>query len=135
MKLFKMPVLVLAAVLLSTALFSQNMIDKLSDIDGKVNATYGDAVALFKAETSKDIYLNYKNDVPLTRGMVALMTAKYLDLKGSFMYNIFKTERYAVRACIDEDLMDGDSSENDLMSGAELIEVLGKIARKKGETE
>lgn len=135
MKLFKMPVLVLAVSLISTALFSQNMIDKLSDLDRKAQATYGDAVALFKAETDKNVFLKYKNEAPLTRGMVALMTAKYLDLKGSFMYNLFGSERYAVKACVDEDLMDEDSSENDLMSGAELIEVLGRIARMKGETE
>lgn len=63
------------------------------------------------------------------------MTAKYLDLKGSFMYNLFGTERYALKACIAEDIMDADSSGSDLMSGADLIEVLGRIALVKGEAE
>lgn len=134
MNFFKVPVILLASLFISAALFSQS-IDKISDIDRKVTATYGDAVALFKAETKKDVSLDYKNDAPLTRGMVALMTAKYLDLKGSFMYNLFGSERYAVKACIAEDLMDADSSENDLMSGAELLEVLGKIAMRAGEAD
>lgn len=134
MKLFRITAVVAAALFISAALFSQG-IDKISDIDQKVTATYGDAIALFKAETKKDVSLNYKNDEPLTRGMVALMTAKYLDLKGSFMYNLFGSQRYAVKACIAEDLMDADSSENDLMSGAELLEVLGKIAMRAGEAD
>ena len=135
MKLFKIPVLALALIFLSAALFSQNtnIIEKMSDIDKKAVATYGDALALFKEETKKDVSLGYKNDEPLTKGMVALMTAKYLDLKGSFMYNLFGTERYAVKACIEADLMDEDSSENDLMSGTALIEVLAKISAKAGE--
>jgi len=134
MKLFRITAVVAAVLFISAALFSQG-IDKISDIDQKVTATYGDAIALFKAETKKDVSLNYKNDEPLTRGMVALMTAKYLDLKGSFMYNLFGSQRYAVKACIAEDLMDADSSENDLMSGAELLEVLGKIAMRAGEAD
>ncbi|HPS57887.1 MAG TPA: hypothetical protein PK514_07250 [Spirochaetota bacterium] len=135
MKFFKVTVIALTAVFISASLFSQSSIEKISDIDRKVTATYGDAVTLFKAETKKDVSLNYKNDEPLTRGMVALMTAKYLDLKGSFMYNIFGSQRYAVKACIAEDLMDADSSANDLMSGPELIEVLAKIAQRNGESE
>ncbi len=128
--------LVAAAMLfISAALFSQAAIDRINDIEKKTTAAYGDAVALFKAETKKDVYLDYKNDAPLTRGMVALMTAKYLDLKGSFMYNLFGTERYALKACIAEDIMDADSSGSDLMSGADLIEVLGRIALVKGEAE
>jgi len=135
MKLFIKPFIAAALVFISAALFSQASIEKMSDIDRKAAATYGDAVTLFKAETKKDIYLDYKNDATLTRGMVALMTAKYLDLKGSFMYNLFGTERYAVRACIAEGIMDEDSSGNDIMSGADLIEVLGRIALVKGEAE
>lgn len=135
MKLFIKPFIAAALVFISAALFSQASIEKMSDIDRKAAATYGDAVTLFKAETKKDVYLDYKNDATLTRGMVALMTAKYLDLKGSFMYNLFGTERYAVRACIAEGIMDEDSSGNDIMSGADLIEVLGRIALVKGEAE
>lgn len=135
MRLFIKPFITAALVFISAALFSQASIEKMSDIDRKVTATYGDAVTLFKAETKKDIYLDYKNDATLTRGMVALMTAKYLDLKGSFMYNLFGTERYAVKACIAEGIMDEDSSGNDIMSGADLIEVLGRIALVKGEAE
>ena len=135
MKLLKIPVIAAALLLAGAALFSQAAIDNLSDIDQKVTATYGDALTLFKAETRKDVSLNYKKDEPLTRGMVALMAAKYLDLKGSFMYNLFGSQRYAVRACIAEELMEPDSSASDLMSGAELIEVLARIAQMSGEGE
>ena len=124
-----------AMLFMSAALFSQASIDRINSIDKKTTAVYGDAVALFKAETSKNVYLDYKDDAPLTRGMVALMAAKYLDLKGSFMYNIFGTERYAVKACVAENIMDANSSSSDLMSGADLLEVLGRIALVKREAE
>lgn len=135
MQLRRSFVLFLAALAISTAVFSQDtgFISKMNDIDKKATATYGDAVMLFREQGAKNIALGYKDDEPLTRGMVALMTARYLGLSGSFMYNIFGTERYAFKACVAEGLMKEDGSENDLMSGTELIEVLAKISARAEE--
>lgn len=137
-------------VLFITAASAQNIsqLDFIHSLDSKTAATYGDAVKLFAAEaggrpgnfdaesaflSEKGIALTYSEDAPLTRGMAALMTARYLNLKGSFMYRIFKSERYAYRACIADSLMPGDSSELDKLTGPELLELMSLISGKKGE--
>ena len=140
----------------SAASFSQDMsqLDFMSGLDDKTTVTYGDAVKMFryqagaaasKAEASapkkkgaaiqgSEIFSlsGYSESAALTRGMAALMTAKYLDLGGSFMYLIFGTERYAYRACIANGIMISDGSENDIFSGPELLELFSKIDEYKG---
>ena len=100
----KIPVLVLILAAMSVSAFSQDisLITMMNDLDKKQTAAYSDAEKLFSAQTKENLSLGYESDKPLTRGMVAKMTAKYLDLRGSLLYNIFGTERYAVRACIAE---------------------------------
>ncbi len=137
-------------ILIFSAASAQNIsqLDFIHSLDSKASATYGDAVKLFAASagaragnfTSESAYLNeqgialkYSEDAPLTRGMAALMTARYLNLKGSFMYRIFKSERYAYRACAADSLMPGDASELDRLSGPELLELMSLISDKKGE--
>ncbi len=137
-------------LLLFSPAYTQNIsqLDLIHSLDSKASATYGDAVKLFTASTggragnfaSENAWLNeqgialeYSEDAPLTRGMAALMTAKYLNLKGSFMYLLFKSERYAYRACIADSLMPGDASELDKLTGPELLELMSLISDKKGE--
>ena len=67
----------------------------------------------------------------LRRGEVANMVAQYLKLRDSLFYNIFKTDRYAVKACIAADIMTQDSSEWDLLSGEELIEIVRRASEKE----
>jgi hypothetical protein len=55
------------------------------------------------------------------------MAARFLNLKQSLMYNIFGIERYAYRACLADNLFSGDGSENDLISGSELIELFSRV--------
>ena len=139
--------LLISAVLmfiLSTASFAQDMnqIEFLSSLDQKQTATYGDAIRLFALQEGKKsaevltgtgIELGgYSQGDTLTKGMLAKMTARYLDLGGSLMYLIFGTERYAYRACIAYGIMREDGSENDIISGPELVEVMGKISDMKG---
>jgi hypothetical protein len=138
------------SLLLISPAFTQNIsqLDFIHSLDSKASATYGDAVKLFTASTGgragnfaaesawlneQGIALEYSEDAPLTRGMAALMTAKYLNLKGSFMYLLFKSERYAYRACIADSLMPGDASELDRLTGPELLELMSLISDKKGE--
>lgn len=75
---------------------------------------------------------NLRGDEPLRRGMLASMAAQYLNLKDSFMYRIFKTNRHAVIACIADGIMESSGSEWDILSGGELVEVMRKIAEKSG---
>lgn len=125
-----------------------NQIEWLSELDGKSAATYGDAVKIFALQSSgrsssfradsamlekRGVALDgYTEGEELSKGMLAKMTARYLDLGGSIMYLIFGTERYAYRACVAYGIMRENGSENDLISGPELVEVIGKISDMKG---
>jgi len=150
MKKYRSKMIVPLLILFFTAASAQD-IDQLNfihSLDSKTAATYGDAVKLFTAEAGgrggnfaaesaflqqQGIALTYAEDTPLTRGMAALMTARYLNLKGSFMYLIFKSERYAYRACISDSIMPADASELDKLSGPELLELMSLISGKKGK--
>jgi len=138
-------------LMLSVLTFAQNVsqIDWLSDLDSRKTATYGDAVKIYALQTTgrystfrsdssllekKGIALaGYAEGDELSKGMLSKMTARYLDLGGSIMYSIFGTERYAFRACIANGIMRADGSENDIISGPELVEVLGRVSEIKGE--
>ena len=117
---------------------NQNMpqITFLSELDGKKTATYGDALRMFgfKAGADSGAYSlkGYSEYSKLTRGMVSLMTARHLKLNDSLMYRIFDIERYAYRACLAEKFFSRDGSENDVMTGPQLIELFGKIYEFKG---
>ncbi len=144
MKVYSILISALFTFILSTVSFAQDVsqIEFLSLLDKKQTATYGDAIRLFalqegkksaEALTGTGIELGgYSQGDTLTRGMLAKMTAHYLDLGGSLMYLIFGTERYAYRACIAYGIMRGGGSENDIISGPELVEVMGKISDMKG---
>jgi hypothetical protein len=138
-------IIVLSFILFSGIFsFAQDVsqLDWLSDLDGKSVATYGDAVRLFALQEGKKSAValtgtgieleDYSQGDSLTKGMLAKMTARYLDLGGSLKYMIFGTERYAYRACIAYGIMRAAGSENDLISGPELVEVMGKISEMKG---
>jgi len=128
----------LLLIVLSTAVTGQDMsqIMFINELDGKITATYGDVLRMFgfQAGTVPDSYLlkGYNDDSKLTKGMASLMTARHLGLNKSLMYKIFGTERYAYRACMAERFFNTDGSENDVMSGPELIELFGKIDEFKG---
>ena len=102
----------------------------INELDGKSSATYSDALSMFRfqAGASNSYMLSgYSDDSKLTKGMVSLMAARFLNLKQSLMYNIFGIERYAYRACLADNLFSGDGSENDLISGSELIELFSRV--------
>ena len=149
-KRIKTAVLFSSIIFFSAVLSAQDMgqLEWLSSLDSKSSATYGDAVKLFAYQAegkSSNFTLDsaalgrrglaldgYSESEELSRGMLAKMTARYLDLGGSLMYIIFKTERYAFRACVAGGIMRGDGSENDLISGPELVEVMNRISEVKG---
>jgi len=147
----KQLLIILSVILFfSITSFAQDasQLEWLSDLDEKPAATYGDAVKIFALQTSgksssfkadsallekKGIALDgYVEGEELSRGMLAKMTARYLDLGGSIMYMIFGTERYACSACIAYGIMRPDGSSNDVISGPELVEVLARVSEVKG---
>jgi len=140
-------------VVLAVSSYSQNTneLEWLGGIDKKQIATYGDAVNMFvlqiggKASTfdnnqntlkAEGISLEgYSESSELTKGMLSKMTARYLKLSRSVMYLIIDSERYAYKACRADGIFSADGSENDKMSGPELIEVFSKISDKRGESK
>lgn len=142
MKKLKYIICIAAISMLTLNVFSQQktQAEFLSELDNKKTATYGDALTLFKLQsgskntTKENVEIknyslqNYDDGAPLTTGMASLMTAKYLDLRGSFLYMVFGTERYAYKACISSNLLNQNGSENDKMSGPELIELFSRIS-------
>jgi hypothetical protein len=142
-------VCVLAFLLLWTFGFSQemNFVNELAD---KKAVTFGDAVTMYMytlgkvpagfnadVKTLKAMNLlkavHYDKDKTLRRGMLALMVARHLKLKGSLFYLMFDTQRYAHRACVAAKIMDANSSELDKMSGDELLEVMAIVSDRMEE--
>ena len=112
----------------------------INELDVKKTATYGDALSMFgfqpaNPQTGSYRLKSYEDDSPLTKGMASLMTARYLKLNNSLMYNFFGIERYAYRECWSNGLFDELKSENDRMSGPELIELFAKINKRQRITD
>jgi hypothetical protein len=150
----KKTVLVLLGALILSPLAAQNegSIVYIQQLSQKQTAECGDAVRLFVLQNGK-AYTNfnqgleflvqtgilktkegYTEKMPLRRGLLALMTTRYLLTSDSFMYSLFGSERYAYTSCVSEKLMEGGHSEWDYISGSELIEVFGKISARKEES-
>ncbi len=139
----------LLALIFVAPVFSQDMgsIAFINELAAKKEASYGDAVRIF-AQTAgrrsagfkadhqflldqKIAWRNsYAENAPLRRGTLALLTARYLKLDDSLMYTILKIRRYAVTACVANGLMSSNGGEWDVLSGEELIEVMGIISAK-----
>jgi hypothetical protein len=122
-------------------------LDFIHRLGEKKTATMDDAFRLFLLTIDKDpgtfknnmTVLNkmglvkrtdYAKDDPVKRGVVAYIVAKHLKLKDSFMFLIFGSQRYAHRACAADDIMTFNQGLGDLLSGDELIEIMGIVGRK-----
>lgn len=141
-------ILFFSFLILSIQGFSQDVtqITFINELDSKIQATYGDALIVFKLHSGSTAALKkgkstagdtftlsgYTESDILTKGMASLMTARYLNLGGSFLYLIFGTERYAYKACIANKIFAPGGSESDKMTGPELIELLSRISDLKG---
>ncbi len=149
MRSFILSSCLLLALALAAPAYSQDMgsITFINDLSVKKEATYGDAVKLFvltagrrSAGFKADLqYLlnekiawgsGYVETEPLRRGTLALLSARYLKLDDSLLFKILKIRRYAVTACAANGLMSPEAGEWDVLSGGELIEVMGIISRK-----
>ncbi len=122
-------------------------LDFINELSGKKTATIDDAFRLFLLTIEKDPgsftgnmrllkkmnlikRSDYKGNAPAKRGLVAYMVAKQLKLRDSLLFLIFRTERYAHRVCAAEDIMSFDQSPGDLLSGDELIEIMGIVGNR-----
>jgi len=145
----KRTIFIIALILICAPLMPQDSVTFINALGEKETATYGDAVTIFIYVANKtprgfsqDVGvlrdagissgMEYTADRPLRRGIVARMVARHMNLKGSLMYMIFGTERYAYTACVEGGVMDPNGSEWDVLSGEELIEVISRMTNVLG---
>ncbi|MBN1533077.1 MAG: hypothetical protein JXA20_10480 [Spirochaetes bacterium] len=137
--------LILVLILLAgIPLYPQDSAGFINTLGDKETATFGDAVTLFSYvinrtprgfqqdraalnETGLLRNMDYDQNRSLRRGILARMIARHMHLKGSLMYLIFGTERYAYTACVAGGIMDPGGSEWDVLSGEELIEAITRM--------
>jgi hypothetical protein len=139
-------VIIIALIFIASSVFSQE-INFINELSGKKVVTFADGVKMYMYALGKapagfvaDVAVlkemnmlkarTYDKDAPLRRGMLALMVARHLKLKGSIMFLIFDTRRYAHRACVAERIMDINTSEFDLLTGDELLEVMAIVSER-----
>lgn len=135
-------IVVVVTVLLATGVYAQSAMVAVK-LAQKPVATVEDAVTLFMlstdgkstgytkdAETLKQQGLLpkvYNANAPATMGLVAYMIAKKENLKHSLMFTLFKSQRYAVFACIAAGYVPARAGENIKLSGVELMEIMGRL--------
>jgi len=138
--------LLLALLLVCTAGFGQE-INFINELSGKKVVTFGEGIKMYlytlgkapagfeaNVQAMRDLKLlkfnKYDENKPLHRGMLALIVARHLKLKGSLLYLMFDTERYAHRACVADKIMDVNTSELDKLTGDELLEVMAIVSER-----
>jgi hypothetical protein len=143
---YNIPILVCAFLFLFSFASAQE-INFINELSGNKKVTFGDAVKMYMytlgktpagfeadVKTLKKMKLlkadRYDKDKPIRRGMLALMVARHLKLKGSLFYLMFDTERYGLRACVANKIMDINTSEWDTLTGDELIEVMAIVSER-----
>ena len=121
----------------------------INELADKDEVTFGEAVRFFVMTIGKkpgsfknNLRVLNKNGILtgidtkrgdlIRKGTLALMIARYLDLKDLLLYKILKIRRYAFRACVANDIMHYNASEWDRISGGELIEIMTKVSDVSG---
>lgn len=124
---------------MATTAFAQSAVLAMK-VAQKQQATVEDAVTLFVqvtkggAQAKMDELITQgvlpsgvKPETPLTKGILAYMIAKHVQLSNSLMFTIFKSRRYAVTACVAAGYLPSGSGEYDPVSGVELLEAIGRV--------
>ena len=144
-------ILTISCILLSSQIYGQKIsqVTFINEIADKEQVTYGEGIQFFLMVIEKKIgsfqenvnFLNKEGltkgitltkDSPLRRGTLSLILARHLKLSDSLLYNIFKSERYAYRACAAKEIMEYDGSEWEILSGGELVEIMTKVSEMLG---
>jgi hypothetical protein len=129
-------------IFMTASVIAAGPIDIINDIGDKKTTTVGDGIKLFLMTIEKPaagyqenlaalkklnviVKIGYRENEPLRKGFICMLIANHLKLNNSLLYLIFKTERYAHRACAAAGLTPHNGSEWDKLSGEELIEIMG----------
>ena len=73
---------------------------------------------------------NLKGDEPVTKGTLAYMLCRALDIKGGLFMHLLPSRRYAYREAVYQELM-RVGSELEPLTGPEAVGVVGRAARMK----
>lgn len=146
--------LIMICFLLSSQVYGQKVsqVTFINEIADKEEVTYAEGIQFFLMVIEKKVGsfqdnvnflnkegltkgINLTKDSLLRRGTLSLIIARHLKLSDSLLYNIFKSERYAYRACAAKEIMEYDGSEWDILSGGELVEIMTKVSEILGGKE
>jgi len=137
---------IFAALLLagSVALAGAQSIDELIQIGDKARCSIDDLALMLPSVGQvlppgsgfelrlQEALERYDGGAVLTKGRAAYVAARALRLRGSLMYSILPSERYALRAFMGAGVFTGTSSGADTMTGTELLEFTATLARMYG---
>ncbi len=99
-------------------------------IIGTSPQAYDGNLSELKNQNLIDQGFNIAGSALLKRGLLASMIARKLNLSDSLLYHLLDIERFALRACIGDDIMQYDTSVHDTISGGELIEIMTAVSVK-----
>ncbi len=99
-------------------------------IIGEAPQTYDINLNTLKSQELIDMNADIPGDMPLKRGLLASMIARKLNLSDSLLYLLLDFERFALRACKADDIMQYNTGEYDVISGGELIEIMTAMSVK-----
>ena len=142
-------IFILLAMLCPLSAFSAGSLDFTEKLGSKETVTLKDAVTFYMFALDKKPG-NFQNDVnvllklgilkktkkkfeegtPLRMGFLCNMIVRHLKLGDSMMYRIFKTDRYAYRVCVAENIVREGTSEWYKLSGEELIEIMSIVIER-----
>ena len=71
-------------------------------------------------------------DEAITLGEYSYLLMKALNMKGGIMYTIFPCPRYAARELVFLDYVSGNSAAGRILSGSEVIRILGRALEQQG---
>ena len=69
-------------------------------------------------------------DKPVTKGTLAYMLCRAMDIKGGLMMRLFDSRRYSYREAVSQGLM-LKGSESEPLTGPEVVGIMGRAARMK----
>ena len=72
-------------------------------------------------------------DVPITLGALSLLMMKSFNIKGGFMYALFPSKRYAYRAMVRRELIQGFADPGLTVSGERFFYILSRVLSYVGD--
>lgn len=76
-----------------------------------------------------------KADDPIRMGALSLLMMKAFDIEGGFMYALFPTARYAIRAMVNHSYIQSPVDPDMKVSGERFLLILGNVLSAAGEKQ